>query len=434
MTTKHILINGDCRNMSLIGDKSIHLIVTSPSYWQLKDYGTDNQIGFNDTYEQYINNLNLVWKECYRVLHDGCRLCINIGDQFARSVYYGRYKVIPIHSEIIRFCETIGFDYMGSIIWQKQTTMNTTGGGVVMGSFPFPRNGIIKVDYEYILIFKKQGIAPKPTEEQKKLSELTKNEWNTYFSSHWHFNGARQNTHIAMFPEELPYRLIKMFSFVDETILDPFMGSGTTALAAKNLNRNSIGYEINKDFQPYYKQKVEETSLYVNTITNYQTDNNSFDFADKYKDLPYLFKDILCFDKKVDVKKQTFGSKFSQEVNNKEELYSIKTILSPIKMVLREGKTIKLLGIDYDRIKEDIVIDYLSNMIKGKKVYLRYDNIKYDKDNNLLCYLFLQNKTFINAKLIKEGYVFTDKNLSFRYKDKFLKLEEEFYGKRMDIK
>jgi site-specific DNA-methyltransferase (adenine-specific) len=103
-----------------LSDKSIHLVITSPPYWQLKDYGADKQIGFNDSYEDYINNLNLVWKECYRVLDDGCRLCINIGDQFARSVYYGRYKVIPIRTEIIKFCESIGFDYMGAIIWQKK--------------------------------------------------------------------------------------------------------------------------------------------------------------------------------------------------------------------------------------------------------------------------------------------------------------------------
>lgn len=146
--TTHTLINGDSRNMSLIPDKSVHLIITSPPYWQLKDYGNDAQIGFHDSYESYINNLNIVWSECNRILHDGCRLCINIGDQFARSVYYGRYKVIPIRTEIIRFCETLGMDYMGAIIWQKQTTMNTTGGGSVMGSFPYPRNGILKIDYE----------------------------------------------------------------------------------------------------------------------------------------------------------------------------------------------------------------------------------------------------------------------------------------------
>ncbi len=155
MITKHKIIIGDSRKMEEILDKSIHLIITSPPYWQLKDYGVENQIGFNDSYESYINHLNLVWSECFRVLHDGCRLCINIGDQFARSVYYGRYKIIPIRTEIIKFCETIGFDYMGAIIWQKPTTMNTTGGATIMGSFPYPRNGIIKIDYEFILIFKK---------------------------------------------------------------------------------------------------------------------------------------------------------------------------------------------------------------------------------------------------------------------------------------
>lgn len=145
MGTKHILINGDCRNMSLVPDESMQLIVTSPPYWQLKDYGTDTQIGFNDTYEEYVNNLNVVWNECFRVLEQGCRLCINIGDQFARSVYYGRYKVVPIHAEIIKFCETIGFDYMGSIIWQKPTSMHTTGGGKVMGSYPYPRGALSRL-------------------------------------------------------------------------------------------------------------------------------------------------------------------------------------------------------------------------------------------------------------------------------------------------
>ena len=242
--------------MTELADNSVHLAITSPPYWQLKDYGTDNQIGFHDSYENYINNLNLVWKECYRTLHNGCRLCVNIGDQFARAVYYGRYKVIPIREEIIKFCENIGFDYMGAIIWQKVTTSNTTGGGVQMGSYPYPRNGILKLDYEFILVFKKLGDAPKPTKEQKELSKMTAEEWNTNFAGHWNFTGARQSGHIAMFPEELPKRLIKMFSFVGETILDPFAGSGTTALAAKNSDRSSVGFEINPEFVPFIKEKL----------------------------------------------------------------------------------------------------------------------------------------------------------------------------------
>src|SRR4030067_10208 len=145
--TNHKIIRGDSRQMKELSDNSADLVITSPPYWQLKDYGTDDQIGYNDSYENYINNLNLVWQECYRVLQNGCRLCVNIGDQFARSVYYGRYKIIPIRTE--------------------------------------------KID-----------------KNLKELSEMTKEEWNTYFQGHWNFNGVRQDGHIAMFPEELPKRLI----------------------------------------------------------------------------------------------------------------------------------------------------------------------------------------------------------------------------------
>jgi len=141
MITHHKVISGDSRRMIALADESVHLVITSPPYWQLKDYGNRRQIGFHDSYENYINNLNLVWQECFRVLHKGCRMCINIGDQFARSVYYGRYKVIPIRTEIIKFCETIGMDYMGAIIWQKVTTTNTSGGATIMGSFPYPVTG-----------------------------------------------------------------------------------------------------------------------------------------------------------------------------------------------------------------------------------------------------------------------------------------------------
>ena len=120
--TFHKIIIGDSRQMDEVKNESVHLIITSPPYWQLKDYGAKEQIGYNDSYQDYIDNLNKVWKGCYKVLHPGCRLCINIGDQFARAIIYGRYKVIPIRTEITKFCESIGFDYMGGIIWQKVTT------------------------------------------------------------------------------------------------------------------------------------------------------------------------------------------------------------------------------------------------------------------------------------------------------------------------
>lgn len=317
MPTRHVLINGDSRCMSQIADESVDLIVTSPPYWQLKDYGSDNQIGFNQSYEDYINHLNIVWCECLRILQPGCRLCINVGDQFARTVYYGRYKIIPIHSEIIRFCETIGFDYMGSIIWQKQTTMHTTGGQRVMGSYPYPRGGIVKVDYENILLFKKHGKASFVAKDIREASKLTDEEWNTFFSSHWFFPGAKQSEHIAVFPEELPKRLIKMFSFVGDTVCDPFMGSGTTALSAMKLGRNSVGYEVNRDFLRYYHDKLTKESS--DGHFEFYDDNTPIDTHQLLNSLPYLFVDVPKLERGVDVKQQTYGSKFEIDVKEKEK-------------------------------------------------------------------------------------------------------------------
>jgi len=422
MKTTHTLINGDSRNLSLIPDKSVHLIITSPPYWQLKDYGNDNQIGFHDSYEKYINNLNSVWSECNRVLHDGCRLCINIGDQFARSVYYGRYKVIPIRTEIIRFCETLGLDYMGAVIWQKQTTMNTTGGGAVMGSFPYPRNGILKIDYEFILLFKKPGKAPVPTMEQKKLSEMTKEEWNTFFASHWNFGGAKQDGHIAVFPEELPRRLIKMFSFVGETVFDPFMGSGTTALAARNLQRNSVGYEINAEYREYYEKKVGSSLSSESAELRFRKDDASFDFRSKMKALPYLFRDPHKMECKIDMKQLRFGSRIDKNSKNREEYFSVKTILSPNTIMLNNGLTVRLIGIKEKPSVNGNATKFLAEKTKGRKVFLRYDSVKYDDNDLLLCYLYLDNKTFINAHLLKNGLADVDYSFDFKYKSKFEKL------------
>lgn len=420
--TLHTIINGDSRKMTEVPDKSVHLVITSPPYWQLKDYGTDDQIGFNDTYEAYINHLNLVWKECYRVLYDGCRLCINIGDQFARSVYYGRYKVIPIHSEIIRFCEAVGFDFMGQIIWQKATTMNTTGGGAVMGSFPHPRNGIVKLDFEYILLFKKQGNAPKPTPEQKAQSAMTNEEWNTYFNGHWYFNGAKQNKHLAMFPEELPKRLIKMFSFPEETVLDPFMGSGTTAAVANTLGRNSIGYEINPDFIPLIQERIKG-DLYSDPIIKLIKQEGTINFKEEIQQLPYQFVDTHKIDKKIDVKQLQFGSKI--DVNSpteRQELFTVTKVVSPELLQLSNGLSVRLIGIKEKEECKEEAIAFLQTKCKGKKVFLKYDQQKYDANNHLLVYLYLENKTFINAHLLKQKLAFVEDSMEYKNKQKFLNL------------
>lgn len=419
--TNHKIIFGDSRKINLINDKSVHLIITSPPYWQLKDYGSEMQIGFNDSYEQYINNLNLVWNECYRILNDGCRLCINIGDQFARSVYYGRYKVIPIRDEIIKFCETIGFDFMGSIIWQKVTTCNTTGGASIMGSYPYPRNGVVKLDYEYILLFKKQGTPPKVTKEAKEKSRLSSEEWNEYFSGHWYFQGVRQDKHIAMFPEELPKRLIKMFSFEGETVFDPFLGSGTTSLSALKLNRNSIGYEVNNEFKNIILDKLNTgISLLNNAEISFLYDEkcNKLDF--NY--LPYIFKDPVKIDKKIDPKGMSFGSviKIQDVKKTKKENLTVKKVLEPDKIILNNGIIVKLIGIKTIDAYRELAVNYLTEKICGKKIFLNFDNEKYSPENILQAYIYLENKTFVNLHYLRCGFVKVDEAICFSKKERFL--------------
>ena len=409
-----------------VADESVHLVITSPPYWQLKDYGNGSQIGFDDSYEDYINGLNIVWNQCCRVLKKGCRLCVNIGDQFARSVYYGRYKVIPIRTEIIKFCETIGFDYMGAIIWQKVTTCNTTGGATIMGSFPFPRNGILKIDYEFILIFKKHGAAPRVSKEIKEQSRMTIEEWNQFFTGHWNIPGEKQDKHLAMFPEEVPRRLIKMFSFVNDTVLDPFLGSGTTSLAAKKLSRNSIGYEINPEFLPLIKEKlgIHQKMMFEEAEFEIVRQNNAYiDYKETVKQLPYIFKDPVEFDKKIDPRKLQFGSKIENDGPKNNKYHLVKEIISPEKLVLDNGLNIRLLGVRKKKETIGQAINFIKAKTRGQRVFMKFDEKKYDKNNHLLCYLYLSNKTFLNAHLIKKGLALADNSSDYKYKTKFLSLE-----------
>jgi len=423
--THHKIIRGDSRHMQELADKSAHLVITSPPYWQLKDYGTPDQIGFNDSYENYINHLNLVWSECHRVLANGCRLCINIGDQFARAAYYGRYKVIPIRTEIIKFCESMGFDYMGAIIWQKKTTTNTTGGASIMGSFPTPRNGILSIDYEFILLFKKLGKPIKPTPEQKETSRMTKEEWREYFAGHWSFRGAKQDGHIAMFPEELPHRLIKMFAYTGDTVLDPFMGSGTTATAAQKLGRNSVGYEINPEFIPFIKKKVnvEESDSQEITSEFVEQGKLDIDFSEKIKTLPYIFSDPHILNAKIDMKSRQFGSKIDKDSKARETYFSVKEIITPELIRLNDDSIIRLIGIKTNEEKQTEALEFLRLKTDKQKVYLRFDEREFDEQNQRYCYLYLKNKTFLNAHLIKHGFVDVDASFSYKNQKKFLKLE-----------
>lgn len=400
--------------MDHLEDGSVQLAITSPPYWQLKDYGTDDQIGYHDSYESYINQLNLVWKECHRVLENGCRLCVNIGDQFARATYYGRYKVIPIRTEIIKFCESIGFDYMGAIIWQKQTTTNTSGGASLMGSYPYPRNGVLSIDYEFILLFKKLGKPKKMDRERKLASAMTKEEWKTYFQGHWNFGGAKQDGHIAMFPEELPHRLIKMFSLVGDTVLDPFMGSGTTGIAARKLDRNSVGYEINSEFKSFIEDKIGQPIHFIpQALTT--------DFEAEIAKLPYIFKDFHLFDKKTDPKQKQYGSKIDKDSEKREDFYRVKEILGADRVRLNNGTVVQLIGIKENPVLREEAIEFISKKTAKQQVFLRFNEEKETISDKVDAYLYLKNKTFINAHLIKNGLVDIDTTVDHKHLKRFIK-------------
>ncbi len=426
MNTQHKIINWNSRNMIELQDNSVQLVITSPPYWQLKDYWTEEQIWFNHSYEEYINNLNLVWSECYRTLSPWCKMCINIWDQFARAVYYWRYKVIPIRTEIIKFCETIWFDYMWSIIWQKKTTMNTTWWASIMWSYPYPRNWIVEIDYEFILIFKKPWDWPKPSKQIKEQSKLSKEEWKEYFAWHWNFNWVKQDKHIAMFPEELPKRLIKMFTFVWETVLDPFLWSWTTSLASLNLNRNSIWYELNKDFIQVAKNKLWNNTIFSNPKIDFIIQKEKkIDYKIKISKLPYIFNDTIKFDKKVDPNKLKFWSKISMEDNHKKvETFRVKKIISPNILELNTWIKIKLIWIQIKDDRKNDAITYLEQKLFWQSIILKFDNEKFDNENVLLSYVYLKNKTFINAHLIKNWFVDVDSTYNYKYQQKFITLSK----------
>jgi len=405
------IIIGDSRKMIEIENNSIDLVLTSPPYWHIKDYGVSGQIGYGQSLHEYLKDLYRIWKECYRILKQGRRLCINIGDQFARSVIYGRYKIIPLHAEFISQCEDIGFDYMGSVIWQKKTTMNTTGGANVMGTYPYPANGMIEIDYEFILIFKKPGKSEKILKEIKDKSRLTKEEWKEYFYGHWYFGGARQIEHEAMFPEEIPKRLIKMYTFVGDTVLDPFLGSGTTVKTALNLNRNAIGYEINEKFLGVIKEKLGLKQRLLQFSDNIQIikRQTSID-VDEISYVPRI-KDAKP---KIDPKK--FNSK-------NDRLYRVVEIIDEQTIKLNTGLLVKFLGVKIT--KKDEALKYLRSRILKKDVYLKYDNGSVLDENTVNAYVYLKNRIFVNAYLIKSGMAEADTTKDYKYKTKFIELEKE---------
>lgn len=260
--TRHRLHLGDARELDWVPDESIHLVVTSPPYWTLKKYNDHpGQLGAIEEYENFHDEIERVWRHCYRTLVPGGRLVCVVGDVcIARRRNNGRHMVMPLHADISVRCRRIGFDYLTPIFWNKiaNASYEVENGSSFLGK-PYEPNAIIKNDIEYLLMLRKSGGYRNPTEEQRRRSKMSKEEHAKWFRSTWtDVPGASTKEHPAPFPVELAYRLVRMFSFVGDTVLDPFAGTGSTMVAAIRSERNSIGNEIDPRYFKLAEEKVRQ--------------------------------------------------------------------------------------------------------------------------------------------------------------------------------
>lgn len=268
--TKHNIFLGDARTMPKIAPESIHLVLTSPPYWTLKEYrDSDAQLGHIEDYDKFLGELDKVWKRCFDALVPGGRLVCVVGDVcLSRRENNGRHTVVPLHASIQEHCRKIGFDNLAPIIWHKisNAAYEVDGGSGFLGK-PYEPNAVIKNDIEFILMERKPGGYRAPAISTKVLSLISAENHRKWFQQIWTgVTGASTKDHPAPYPIELAERLVRMFSFVGDTILDPFLGTGTTTVAAAKWGRNSVGFEIDPHYFNLAEKRIHrETSSLFST-------------------------------------------------------------------------------------------------------------------------------------------------------------------------
>ncbi|HLW80402.1 MAG TPA: site-specific DNA-methyltransferase [Candidatus Acidoferrales bacterium] len=266
--TTHRICVGDSREMSGVKPESVHLVLTSPPYWTLKEYRhSEAQLGHVEDYDQFLRELDRVWKNCFAALVPGGRLICVVGDVcLSRRENGGRHTVVPLHASIQEHCRKLGFDNLAPIIWHKisNAAYEVEGGGGFLGK-PYEPNAVIKNDIEFILMERKPGGYRAPDLPAKILSLISAENHSKWFQQIWTgITGASTKQHPAPYPVELAERLIRMFSFVGDAVLDPFLGTGTTTVAAAEWGRNSIGFEVDHHYFALAQKRIahETASLF----------------------------------------------------------------------------------------------------------------------------------------------------------------------------
>lgn len=273
LPSNHDLYLGDARDLSMVEEEGVELVVTSPPYFDIKDYengtGGADQLGDIEDYEQFNAEIDKVWKQCYEKLVPGGRMCVVVGDILRSRSEYNRHRVLPLHATIQEHCTDIGFDNLAPIIWYKigNASLEAGGNARFLGK-PYEPGAVIKNDIEYILLFRKPGGYRSPSTAMRILSLIEADRHQKMFRQLWDdIKGAPQKDHPAPFPAELAERLIRMFSFVGDTVLDPFAGSGSTAVGASRSGRNSVSVELEEDYFNVAKKRIEDER---GTLMNYE--------------------------------------------------------------------------------------------------------------------------------------------------------------------
>lgn len=269
--TEHRLNLGDARDLSWIDDESIHLVVCSPPYWTLKDYEhSPGQLGDVEDYERFLDELDKVWVECCRVLVPGGRICCVVGDVCIPRKLGGRHYIKPLHADIQVRTRKVGLDCLTPILWYKIANGVTEAEGNGAGFYgkPYQPGAVVKNDIEYILFMRKGGKYRTVTHRQKALSMLTREEMQGWFRSIWSdVKGAStRGGHPAPYPVDLAERLIKMFSFAGDWVLDPFTGQGSTNVAAIAAGRNSIGNELEPTYFDLAWSRVNQAAHHHRSV------------------------------------------------------------------------------------------------------------------------------------------------------------------------
>ena len=274
LPSHHELHLGDARDLSIVDDESVELVVTSPPYFDIKDYengtGGEDQLGDIEDYEQFNEEIDKVWKQCYEKLVPGGRMCIVVGDILRSRSDYDRHRVLPLHATIQEHCTNVGFDNLAPIIWYKigNASLEAGGNARFLGK-PYEPGAVIKNDIEYILLFRKPGSYRSPSTAERILSLIEADRHQKMFRQLWDdIKGQPQTDHPAPFPAELAERLIRMFSFVGDTVLDPFAGSGSTAVGASRCGRNSVSVELEEEYFEVAKKRIEKERGTLNNFEN----------------------------------------------------------------------------------------------------------------------------------------------------------------------